>query len=132
MNGVPLSNRDFLAGKIVEPAYYDVVIEEVEESLSKAGDSTNFVLKGSIEKNADTGSVDFAGVPIPRWAFNTKAQGFVIPLFESIGQPLKVGDIPNYHALKGVRARLWIGNDEYEGRPVNSLGKVPKYRPING
>ena len=130
-----LTNRDFLIGKVVEPAFYDVVINEVEESLSKAGDSTNWELKAEVLQNADTGDKTNAGVPVPRWAFNSKAGGFVIPLYASIGQELKPGDTLDLKQLKGQKVRLFIGNDEYppgSGTQVNSLGRNPKYRPING
>lgn len=129
---ITITHRDILAGKLVDPAFYDVMIEEVEESLSKDGGSTNWVLRGPIIANADTGNADFAGVPVPRWAFNSKAPGFFIPLYVSIGQELKPGDTIDPKMLKGQKVRLYIGNEDYEGRQVNSLGKVPKYRPING
>lgn len=132
MNGLALSARDFLAGKVVEPAFYDVKIDDVEKSLSKAGDSDNYDLKASVIKNSDTGSPEFAGVPVPRWSFNSKAPGFVIPLCVSLGMEPKPGDVIDPFIFKGKTVRIFIGNDEYDGRTVNSLGKIPKYRPING
>lgn len=130
--GIRLTQRDFLAGKIVEPAFYLVNIDDVEKELSKAGDSTNYILKGTIIKNFDSGSTEFAGVPTPRWAFNSKAPGFFIPLYLSMGIEVKPDDEIEPLTLKGMQAVVFIKNDTYEDRPVNSLGKVPQYRPLNG
>ena len=126
-----LTNRDFLVGKVVDPAFYLVNIDDVEEGLSKAGDSTNWDLKATIIANKDTGDAAFAGVPVPRWSFNSKAPGFIIPLYISLGQELKPGDTVDPKQLKGQKAVVFIGNDDYEDRKVNSLGKVPKYRPVS-
>src|SRR3990167_4709729 len=118
-----LTNRDFLIGKVVEPAFYDVVINEVEESLSKAGDSTNWELKAEVLQNADTGDKTNAGVPVPRWAFNSKAGGFVIPLYASIDA---YKGITNPPALE-LNAQRGTGTPALVLSPVSAFCKTSAF-----
>src|SRR5215467_13674401 len=87
---VGFEEKDFLRGKIVQPAWYVVEINEVGEKPSANGESTNYPVEGTIIKNADDGTGDFAGVPI-YWNFNSKAKGFMIGFFESLGASLEPG-----------------------------------------
>ncbi|MGA8764738.1 MAG: hypothetical protein WB562_17850, partial [Candidatus Sulfotelmatobacter sp.] len=62
---VEFSQKDVDRAKIVKPDWYRVRITGINSKISKNGDSTNFFMEGSILKNADNGSEEFAGVPTP-------------------------------------------------------------------
>ena len=81
---ISFSEKDLLRGKIVEPAWYRVRIDNIGEAPSKDGGSTNYPVEGVILKNADNGSEDFKGVPI-EWNFNSKAIGFAVGFLQAFG-----------------------------------------------
>lgn len=127
-----ITTRDLLSSKIVEPAWYVVLVDDVEERTSKAGTSQNFFILGTIEKNADNGSTEFAGVPTPPrgWVFNEQypanAVGFIQSLGKSIdpkGERIELAD------AKGMRLEVFIGNGTFDGKTVNQINH--QYRPLS-
>lgn len=90
---IQFPEKELLRDKIVAPAWYTLLIETMGEwTVSKKGDSYNMTADGTIVCNADTGSVEFAGVPIGGpgvWQFNTKVlsflKGFVFAMAEQCG-----------------------------------------------
>lgn len=126
MARLTITDRDIKMGQPIEPAWYKVLIEDVEESLSKDQQSTNWVLKAKVLNNADTGDEKFKDMPVPRWAFNSKAAGFVIPLLTSLGFEVKPGMEIDFNGLKGQTPIIFIENGLYEGRTVNQFNN--KYR----
>jgi hypothetical protein len=124
---VEFSDRDLKMGKIVEPAWYVMKIISVGEAPSKDGGSTNFPVEGEIIKNADTGSEDFAGVPI-NWNFNSKAIGFARGFLEVLGVNLESGKRYDLAAAAGETIEVYVENGQYNGRTVNRVEH--KYRKV--
>jgi hypothetical protein len=118
---IEFSEKDILRGKLIEPAFYRATIENVEEALSKNGDSTNWILTGTIKFNADNGSKDFAGVPTPYWNFNSKAPGFFIGMLGALGIDPQPGVRYDPKALIGKEVDVFISNELYEGRMINRI-----------
>lgn len=105
------NESDFLQSTIVEPAWYRVRIEEVEDRLSKDGQSTNTWLKGKILFNADNGDKKFANVPTPfPWLFNSKGAWAVIPFARALGMEVKPGKRFDPVAAKGREIDMFIEN----------------------
>ena len=123
---VQFDDKDFLRGKIVAPAWYVMMINEVGEKLSADGGSTNYPTEGTIIKNADDNSEQFAGVPI-MWNFNSKAKGFMIGFLNSIGVEPKSGQRVEMAGAVGHVLEVYVENKTYEGRILNSVNH--KYRP---
>jgi len=124
---VQFDERDFLRGKIVQPAWYDVRIDEVGEKTSSDGGSINYPTEGTILRNSDDGTEDFAGVPIV-WNFNSKARGFMLGFLASMGIEPKPGQRVEMGGTVGHVVSMYIENKTYEGRILNAVNH--KYRPV--
>lgn len=122
---IEFGERDILRGKIVIPAWYRVHIESVGEAPSKDQQSTNYLVAGTIVKNADNGSGDFAGVPLD-WNFNSKAIGFSVGFFEAFGMEVVAGKRFDLSDSEGKDLDVFVENDTYNGRLVNKVNH--KYR----
>ena len=124
---IDFSEEDILRSKIVEPAWYRCKIETVElPAISSKGDSTNYVLKGKILFNADSGDKTFAGVPCPYWGFNSKAKSNMVGLFAAFGAEPKSGSRMELNDVEGKEIDVFIENDLYNGQTVNRIHH--KYR----
>jgi hypothetical protein len=123
---ISFSDRDLLRGKIVEPAWYLVSIDEIGESPSKDGGSTNYPVEGMIIKNADNDSEEFKGVPLD-WNFNSKAIGFAVGFLKAFGVDVKAGARFDLANAKGRTIEVFVENDTWQGRMVNRVNH--KYRP---
>ena len=126
---IDFSQEDLNRGKIISPAWYRVHIDDITQALSKNGDSTNYLVKGTITKNADTGDVEFAGFPTPYWNFNSKAKGFMIGFFAALGFDPQAGTRYDLEAMKGKDLEVMIENELYEGRMINRINH--KYRKVS-
>lgn len=137
---IEISEKDFLRGVVVPPAWYRVRIDEVSEAISSNGGSMNYPIEGTILFNGDTGATKFtdsegkernlAGVPTPYWNLNSKAMGFAIGLLEALGATPEPGKRVDLNAAKGKEIDLFIENDTYQGRLVNRTNhKYRKPRP---
>ena len=69
---ISFTDRDLLRGRVVDPAWYRMRIDNIGEAPSKDGNSTNYPVEATIVCNADNGNTEFASVPID-WNFNSKA-----------------------------------------------------------
>ena len=69
---INFSDKDLRRGKVVEPAWYIVQIDNVGEAPSKDGGSTNYPVEGIIVKNADNGTEDLRMFRSD-WNLNSKA-----------------------------------------------------------
>src|SRR5258706_2766373 len=126
---IDFTQEDVLRSKIVEPAWYRCLIETVEPpAISSKGDSMNYVLKGKILFNADTGSKDFENVPCPYWGFNSKAKGNFVGFFNAFGADVKGGTRMELNDVAGKQIDVFIENDIYNGATVNRINH--KYRAI--
>lgn len=125
---VGFDEQDFLRGKLVQPAWYLMRIDEVGEKPSKDGGSTNYTVEGTIIKNAQDGTEEYAGVPII-WNFNSKAKGFIIGFLQSLGVDLKPGMRVELAAAVNKTLQVYVDNKTYEGRLLNNVSH--KYRPAD-
>jgi hypothetical protein len=124
---IDFSDDDIKRGKLISPGWYRVRIDEITSALSKNGDSTNYLVKGTIIKNADTPSdTEFDGFPTPYWNFNSKAKGFMIGFFASLGIEPSTGTRYDLEAFGGKELEVMIENDLYDGRMINRINH--KYR----
>lgn len=129
MPAISFSDRDILRGKVVDPAWYELQIDNIGEAPSKDGGSTNYPVEATIVKNADNGDETFKNVPID-WNFNSKAMGFAVGFFQSFGVEVKPNVRYDFGAAVGKRLEVYIENDTYQGRLVNRVNH--KYRPLRG
>ncbi len=126
---VEFSEAELLKGKLIKPSWYRVKITGTSEALSKAGDSTNILIEGVVLYDADNGDKEFANVPTPYWNFNTKAKGFMVGFFNSLGVEIKPGTRVDFNATVGKELDVKIDNELYEGRLVNRINhnyRAPK------
>ncbi len=122
---IEFGERDILRGKIVTPAWYRVHIESVGEAPSKDQQSTNYLVAGTIVKNADNGDGAFSGVPLD-WNFNSKAIGFSVGYLEAFGQTVTAGKRFDLSDTENGDIDVFVENDTYNGRLVNKVNH--KYR----
>lgn len=126
---VTFTDRDLLRGKVVEPAWYVVNIDNISEGPSKDGGSTNYPVEGTIIKNADSGSEEFAKVPLD-WNFNSKAIGFAVGFLSAFGVDVKSGARFDLSNAVGRQVEIFVENGEWQGRMVNRVNH--KYRAVRG
>jgi hypothetical protein len=124
---VTFTDRDLLRGKVVEPAWYVVNIDNISEGPSKDGGSTNYPVEGTIIKNADSGSEEFAKVPLD-WNFNSKAIGFAVGFLSAFGVDVKSGARFDLSNAVGRQVEIFVENGEWQGRMVNRVNH--KYRAV--
>ena len=125
MPTIEFGKRDLLRGKVVDPAWYRVRIENVSEAISKDGKSTNYPVEATILFNGDTGNTDFQMVPLD-WMFNSKAVGFAVGFLAAFGVTAEVGKRFNLDNAIGKELDVFVENDTYQGRMVNRVNH--KYR----
>lgn len=120
---VSFTDEDLKRGELIEPGWYTVTIETVEEALSKNGQSTNYVLKGKIVRNGDNGDQKYAGYPIPYWNFNSKAPGLMQGYFKALLNTDKLETGVRYDLAAGIGKQIdvMIENKEYEGVMRNGV-----------
>ena len=134
---ITFSQKDLQRNRIIVPGWFRVRIDTVHDwALAKNGLSNNANVDGTIIRNADDGSEEFAGMPTPYWNFNDspKARGFI----EGFLNALKVEINPTAEkdvrielkAAEGREIDVFIENDTYEGRIVNRINH--KYRTPKG
>jgi hypothetical protein len=124
---VGFDEKDFLRGKIVQPAWYRMRIDEINEKPSANGESTNYPVEGTIIRNSQDNSEDYAGVPI-FWNFNSKARGFIIGFLQALGVDVKPGQRIELSAAVGKEIDVYVENKTYEGRLLNAVNH--KYRTV--
>lgn len=124
---IQISDKDMLRGKVYTPGWYTVHIEQIGEKLAKNQESTNYVVEGTILRNADDGSEDFAKHPL-EWNFNSKAMGFVVGFLTALGVEVQSNKRYDLSAFAGRNIDVYVENDLYEGRQVNRVNH--KYRAV--
>lgn len=122
---IQFGDRDLLRGKVVTPAWYLVRIEGVGEKNSADGGSTNYPVEGTIIKNADDGTTDFANTPLD-WNFNSKAIGFAVGYLAAFGLTAESGKRYDLSATAGKFVEIFVENDTWQGRVINRVNH--KYR----
>lgn len=122
MSVIQFSAKDRLRSTVVQPSNYLVQINSVSEAMAKDGKSKNFIIDDAeIIRDADSGSTQFAGVPLPFWTFNSKRPDFMIPFFEALGVTIGDDTKLEWNAVSGKKIVVFIGNGEYDGRMQNQV-----------
>lgn len=124
---IGFTDRDIMRGKILPPAWYRVRIDSVGEAPSRDGGSTNYPVEGTVIKNADDGSTEFAGVPLD-WNFNSKAIGFAAGFLAALGVGVEAGKRYDLANAATQEIEVFVENGEYQGRIKNQVNH--KYRPL--
>jgi hypothetical protein len=124
---IEFSDRDMNRGKVIDPAWYLVKIENIGEAPSRDGGSTNYPVEGIIIKNADNGDAKFADTII-EWNFNSKAIGFAVGFLKALGIDVKAGARFDLANAIGHNVEVFIENGEWQGRIVNRVNH--KYREV--
>lgn len=116
------SQEDINRSKLLEPGlWYNVEVTNVEEALSRKGDSMNtFVYMKVIDG-------PFTGALLTR-TFNEKAPGAAIPFIEALGYEVKPGVDYNLSNAIGRKLRVFVNHVEREGRILNN---VADFRPLD-
>ena len=125
-----LSKKDVMGGKVYEPAWYRVRVDDINVGPSKNLEkpSTNFTYQGTILFNADTGDRTYEDHPLT-WMFNSRALGFSKGFLMALGVPEEsiVADARfDFKNAVGKEIDIYIENETYEGRLVNRVNH--KYR----
>jgi len=123
---ITITPKDILRGKLVDPDWYRVQIDDTSEKTSKGGDSQNYPVEGTILFNSSTKSEEFKGVPL-MWNFNEKAMGFAVGFLQAGGVEVsESGGRFELAAMCGKNVDVYVARGEWEGRPVNRVEH--KYR----
>lgn len=125
---VEFNDSDLLRGRILEPAWYLLNIDSVDDwKLSKAGTSNNCVMSCTVIKNADTNETEgIAGVPIYlQFNDSPKAKGFIEGFLRAIGVDVRAQRY-DLKAAEGTQIVAFVENETYEGRVRNRVNH--KYR----
>lgn len=125
---VEFSKRDLAFGKVIDPAWYRVRIDNVGEAPAKdsgKGPSTNYPVEATILFNGDTGDMQYSEFPI-RWNFNSKAIGNAVGFLQAMGVEVTAGVRFDLAAAEGRIVDVYVENGDYQGRVVNQVNH--KYR----
>lgn len=125
-----LSKKDVMGGKVYEPAWYRVRIDDYSNGPSKnlENPSTNHTYQGTILFNADTGDKKYEDHPLT-WMFNSRAMGFTKGFLIALGVPeesITPDSRFDFKNALGKEIDIYVENDTYEGRLVNRVNH--KYR----
>lgn len=125
-----LSKKDVMGGRIYEPAWYRVRVDDIAVAPSKNLEkpSTNFTYSGTILFNADTGDKTYAEHPLT-WMFNSRAMGFTKGFLMALGVPedaITPDSRFDFRNALGKEIDIYVENDTYDNRLVNRVNH--KYR----
>lgn len=134
MGVINITKRDILRSTLLPGNYYLVEIQNVTEAQSKDGQSINYSIDEAEVITDEFGDAKFQGVPTPRWSFNSKAIGFIIPFLEAVTGE-KITDPTRIkwdnETLKGKKLYVFIGPKKLEDdRVVNEI--KPQYKHYGG
>lgn len=121
---VQLSQDDINRSRIVTVDWYVVEITGAIDTMAKDNMSTNTRITGKIVCAAgpqSRGKEEFAGVPLPYLNFNSKAPGFSVPFFASLGGEIKDGARFDFNDAVGKKIEAHIGNGTFNGQFQNQL-----------
>lgn len=122
MAKMKVSQEDINRNKLVEPGlWYTCEVINVNEALTKAGDSTNTNIDLQITEGT------FKGTMLYR-TFNEKAPGFGIPFLKAFGIDVQPDVEYDLDATKGRKLRCFVKHREWNGQTFND---VVDFRPID-
>lgn len=130
MTIISFTDSDLLRNKVVEPAWYVLDLDAHRTwTPTKDAQSNNCHFDCIIEKNAETGGTDFAGVPIIL-QFNDKpgARGFIEGFLRGLGVEITSGTRYDLNSAVGKKIEAFIENETYNGRLINRCNH--KYRVV--
>ena len=117
-----LTRETILRGKIVDPGWYRCVVKDVNEDLTKSGDSTNYLVDLTI-----ISPKKFEGVPLRR-LYNEKAMGFAIDYFKAFGVKNLDGSVERvnitpemFNATVGREVDVMVVTGSYNNAPKNEV-----------
>lgn len=111
-----VTRDDVLRSKSLPSEWYEVEITDVEEKMSKAGDSMNTIIEFTIIAPAA-----YAGAKLFR-LFSEKAPGFAIPFLEALGVSVgEEGGEFDLQATKGRKLKVFNKPQMYEGQIRNNV-----------
>jgi len=125
---VDVKDSDLLRDKILEPAWYLINIDKVNDwAPSKNGNSNNCLMECTVVKNADTDATEgVEGVPVYlQFNDSPKAIGFIIGFLKALGVDVE----PQRYDLAAAEGRqviAFVENETYENRVRNRINH--KYR----
>jgi len=125
-----LSKKDIMGGKVYEPAWYRVRIDEYAKGPSKNLEkpSTNYTYQCTILFDADSGDAKWAEHPLTI-LFNSGALGFTKGFLVALGIPEEAITTDarfDFKQAVGKEIDVYVENDTYQGRLVNKVNH--KYR----
>lgn len=120
-SNITIGREDILRGKIVDPGWHTCVVKDVNEDLSKAGDSTNYIVDLTVQDGK------FAGVPMKKY-FSEKAVGFMTNYFKAFGvqgldgKAERVVITPEmFNATIGRVVDVMVVTGSYNNAPTNNV-----------
>ena len=125
---VEFSQDDINRSVIVEPAWYRVTINGINQRPSKDAGSTNYFVEGRIICNAENGDKKFEGVPTPNnWLFNSKAMSNMVGFVAALtGEKPAPGQGYRIESAVGKEIEVFIENGLYNNQVQNQIHH--KYR----
>ena len=117
---IEFSTQDMLRGKILSPDWYTLIIDKIEERLSKDGGSTNIWFEATVIKNASTGSTEFEGVPL-RWCMNSKFSSTIMAFLKLFGVEPELGKKYTFAFAEGKQVDYFVQNKMFENRVINEI-----------
>ena len=121
--------EDVAMGTVLQPGWYETEVSTVEDKPAKtdgsAGTMVRFKVLNGIDKDGNA-----AGPVTVSTYFSSKAPGRVIPFATALGMVIpkegKKGIPITQEALGGKRLGVYVKQEIYQNRPVNS---VADFRP---
>lgn len=124
MPPVRFSKEDFLAGKVVKPGYYHILVKPIEMKGAKTDGSQVYKLNHKIVEPGE-----YYGVPLQDY-MSEKAMGMAIPFIKAcLGGKEPEPDV-NYELANGVGMviKAQVSNTLYNGRVKN---EITDYQPAD-
>lgn len=135
---VKFSSEDMARGELLDVDWYTVQIDDVQEGISKKGNSTNYTLLGTILRNGTTGDTKYQGrklggtppsINLAYWGFNSQVMNPMIGLFKAVGvDKVEADKAYDLEALKGKVVDVFVERGEYNGSDTNAINH--KYRAV--
>lgn len=114
---VRFTNEDFLAGKVIKPGLYHILVKNVTTKPAKTDQSAVHNIQCKVVQPGD-----YFGVPVTDY-ISEKAEGTAIPFVRAClnGTEPKAGE--NYELANGIGQviRAQISNNLYNGKVTNNI-----------
>ena len=135
---VKFSQEDMARGELLDIDWYTIQIDDVQEGISKKGNSTNYTLLGTILRNGTNGDTKYQGrkiggappnISLAYWGFNSQVMNPMIGLLKAVGlEKVEADKAYDLEAVKGKVVDVFIERGEYNDAPTNAINH--KYRMV--